>query len=331
MPVIVKVVDVSIKGGLAFISSPSIVRRYEAVLQPGAWMAAKWRIGVAFILLTVVITLFGFMQGATPASAQAGGGEDAEERIIGGTDVPDGKYRFMAALLDKRFGGSAWNQQFCGGSLIDMNTVLTAAHCVDGNVATNLQVTVGRTVLDSTQGQVRDVTAINIHPSWNSSTFANDVAVLQLSSPVTGIKPLKLPSTSQNSFEKPGRSLTVAGWGNTTAQPASGPSPGSSFPQRMREAEVPVVSDSTAAGKYSNYVSPLMVAAGKTGKDTCQGDSGGPMFEKVKTSTGATVYYQVGITSFGVGCGAPGWPGVYAEVNNSNLRNFITSTAASNN
>lgn len=293
-------------------------------------MAAKWRIGVAFILLTVVITLFGSMQGATPASAQAGGGEDAETRIIGGTDVPNGKYRFMAALLDKRYGSTAYQQQFCGGALIDKNTVLTAAHCVKGNQASNLRVAVGRTDLDSTQGQVRNVTTIKIHPSYNSSTYANDVAVLQLSSAVTGITPIRLPSTTQNGFETPGRYLTVAGWGNTTAQPADGYA-GSSFPNRMREAEVPVVSDATADGKYSNYVPSLMVAAGKTGKDTCQGDSGGPMFETVKTSTGATVYYQVGITSFGVGCGAPDWPGVYAEVNNSNIRNFITSSAASNN
>lgn len=268
-------------------------------------------VGMAFLSMS--------LQGGQPA--QAAGSGDYQPSIIGGTDVPNGKYPFVVALLDKRNGGSAYNQQFCGASLIDQDTVLTAAHCVKGNVATNLRVTVGRTVLDSTQGQIRNVSRINIHPSYNPTTEANDVAVLKLSSAVTGIKPIRLPATTNNSFETAGRSLTVAGWGNTIAQPAGG-SAGSSYPQRMREAQVPVVSDATADRIYGNYIPSLMVAAGKTGKDTCQGDSGGPLFARVSTSTGV-VYYQVGITSFGAGCGASGYPGVYSEVNNSNIRNFI--------
>ena len=43
------------------------------------------------------------------------------------------------------------------------------------------------------------------------------------------------------------------------------------------------------------------------GADSCQGDSGGPLFVR---STGI----QVGITSWGYGCAAPGYPGVYTEV-----------------
>lgn len=281
----------------------------------GGWGWYRWRRSLVALLAAVALGV----GVAVPALAAD---EMREPLVIGGTDVPNGKYPFVVALLDKRYGGSAYNQQFCGASLIDKDTVLTAAHCVKGNVASNLRVTVGRTVLDSTQGQVRNVSRINIHPSYNNSTYAYDVAVLKLSSTVTGINPVRLPATTDNGFETPGRSLTVAGWGNTVAQPASG-SAGSSFPQRMREAQVPVVSDSTADRTYGNYVPSLMVAAGKTGKDTCQGDSGGPLFARVVTSTGAVVYYQVGITSFGTGCGASGYPGVYAEVNNTNLRNFI--------
>lgn len=271
------------------------------------------------LLIVGMASLSMSLQSGQPAQAASSG--DYQPSIIGGTDVPNGKYPFVVALLDKRSGSSAYQSQFCGASLIDRDTILTAAHCVKGNVANNLRVTVGRTVLDSTQGQVRNVSRINIHPSYNSSTEANDVAILKLSSAVTGIKPIRLPATTNNSFETAGRSLTVAGWGNTIAQPAGG-SAGTSYPQRMREAQVPVVSDATADRIYGNYVPSLMIAAGKTGKDTCQGDSGGPLFARVSTSTGI-VYYQVGITSFGAGCGASGYPGVYAEVNNSNIRNFI--------
>lgn len=73
------------------------------------------------------------------------------------------------------------------------------------------------------------------------------------------------------------------------------PSPGSSFPDRMREAQVPLVSDTKAKSVYgSSYLPGLMAAAGKTGKDACQGDSGGPMFAKADGR-----YRQIGITSFG--------------------------------
>jgi secreted trypsin-like serine protease len=228
------------------------------------------------------------------------------------------------ALLDARFGSTSFQQQFCGGTLIDEDSVLTAAHCVVSTSVQPTHVTIGRTVLDSNQGQKRRVSEILIHPLYNpSQDDAYDAAVLELSNPVSGIVPIKLATSNQNFAESPKRNATVAGWGNTIAQPAGG-SAGSSFPNRMREAQVPLVSDNQAASVYgSNYVKSLMVAAGKEGKDTCQGDSGGPMFTKVNSS-----YRQIGITSFGIGCGADGFPGVYTEVNASPIRSFITGAAS---
>ena len=37
--------------------------------------------------------------------------------------------------------------------------------------------------------------------------------------------------------------------------------------------------------------------------------------------------YQIGITSFGRGCGARGYPGVYTEVNAAAVRAFIVRAA----
>jgi secreted trypsin-like serine protease len=282
--------------------------------------APAWATLVA-ALVAALVSLFVFAQSAQSARAQD---QHHDNKIIGGTAVPDGKYPFMVALLDTRFGSTAFEQQFCGGTLIDEDSVLTAAHCVFGESAAPLRVIVGRTVLDSNQGQKRSVSEIFIHPLYNPSlNDARDAAVLELSSPVSGIAPIKLATSSQNFLESPGQNATVAGWGNTIAQPAGG-SAGSSFPDRMREAQVSLVSDAQAKSVYKGaFVASLMVAAGHTGKDTCQGDSGGPMFAKA-----ASKYRQIGITSFGIGCAADGFPGVYTEVNASPIRSFITNAAS---
>jgi secreted trypsin-like serine protease len=93
----------------------------------------------------------------------------------------------------------------------------------------------------------------------------------------------------------------------------------------MREAQVPIVSDAAARRAYGadDYEPRLMLAAGEEGKDTCQGDSGGPIF--VKMATGRVS--QIGITSFGNGCGARNFPGVYTEANSEEIRSFIYRAA----
>lgn len=273
-------------------------------------------------LVAALVTVFVFVQSGEPARATDEPSYQA--KVIGGTDVPNGKYKFIAALLNTNYGSTAFQQQFCGGTLIDKDSVLTAAHCVYGASAAPLKVTVGRTVLDSNQGQKRSVSKIFIHPYYNPSwDEAYDAAVLKLSGPVSGIAPIKLATASQNFLETPGRNATVAGWGNTNKQSPDYGEP-DNYVNRMREAQVPIVSDTKAKSVYgASYFNGLMVAAGKTGKDTCQGDSGGPMFAKPGGK-----FTQIGITSWGIGCGAAGYPGVYAEVNNSSIRGFITNSAS---
>jgi secreted trypsin-like serine protease len=286
-----------------------------------------WATLLAALVAAMVVSFFVFVQSgeAAPQASDKQPSAPVNPQIVRGEWVPYGKYPFMAFLW-WTWGKDGYN--YCGGSLIDKDSVLTAAHCVLGppNNA-KLQVYVGLDKL-SNPGQARSPKVIWYHAGYNPNNQANDAAVINLSSAVSGIKPIELATSSQNKLESPGSRATVAGWGNTFANPQENPEDPPSGPDRMRHAQVPIFTDASAKQFFQqrgfNYVPPLMIAAGgrKNGQDTCQGDSGGPLFTQASGQ-----YTQIGITSGGFGCAA-GSPGLYAEVNSPSIRGFITKYAA---
>ena len=233
--------------------------------------------------------------------------------IVGGTTMPNGTYPFVAYVTLYRNG---MPDASCAGSLIDQDSVLTAAHCLQNT--TGAVVVVGRSDLrKKNRGQEIVASRPFIHPRYLGNGY--DAGVLKLRRPVKGIKPLKLATASQNNLETPGRKLKVAGWGLTGFN--STPS------NRLRQAPVPVVSDRRAERSYdallepSGYVPPIMIAAGNSKVNACVGDSGGPLFDSGSRT-------QVGIVSGGYyKCGTKRYPGVYTEVNNPDVRNFILAAA----
>jgi secreted trypsin-like serine protease len=276
-------------------------------------------LGRRLVTLAVAV-LAGFALTVGSASA-------APPPVVGGTDVPDGKYPFMVTLQYEPLGPSAYDRHFCGGTLIGPWAVLTAAHCVDGFPLEDLEdlsVIVGRTVLTNQgQGRVRNVSEIFVHPDYDPSAgaFVPDVAVLLLDAPVTDIAPVQLATPGTDALERPGRQVTGIGWGNVVQQD---PFPGGGVfvgPDRLQEVRVPIVSDDECQISYEGAVVPeFEVCAGRTGKDTCQGDSGGPLFAAIPNSTRVI---QIGVTSWGAGCGAAGFPGVYAQLSNEDVGAFI--------
>jgi secreted trypsin-like serine protease len=250
-------------------------------------------------------------------------------RIVGGRPVPNGKYRFQAALLAQSFGTNDYQRQYCGGSLITPFEVLTAAHCVefvgegpDMLPLSDLRVVVGRTVLTSTQGQKRRVAAFTIHPRYDPVTLSFDVAVLHLAAPINGIRPIMLVTPGVDALERPGTLATVTGWGNTVQQPVGPGGGGFNFPNRLHEVQVPITSRAECRTAYASAgasIDASQLCAGRTNLDSCQGDSGGPLFFRAVGGG----FIQVGIVSWGFGCGATGFPGVYTRLSNRGVGNFI--------
>jgi secreted trypsin-like serine protease len=266
---------------------------------------------------------------ATMATVLTGTASAAPPPVIGGTDVPNGKYPFMVTLQYEPFGPSAYDRHACGGTLIGPQAVLTAAHCVYGltpEIIEDLSVIVGRTQLtDTSQGQSRGILEVFVHPGYNPEAGIGvpDVAVLILDDIVTGIQPVQLATPGTDALERPGRVVTAIGWGNTVQQETFPGGGGFVGADRLQEVNVPIVSDDECEISYDGSVEPAYeVCAGRTGKDTCQGDSGGPLFAAIPNSTRVV---QIGITSWGFGCGAAGFPGVYTQVSNEEVGAFIAA------
>ena len=239
----------------------------------------------------------------TPIALKA----DVEAKIIGGKVVTDHKYSFMTALLFKD--GDLWEDQMCGASIIDEDTILTAAHCVESMDADELEVAVGRISLDSEKegGQRIYVKEIIIHQDYDNMSFENDIALLKLEEDVVfneNVAPIEFRKASLNN-----RRVTVIGWGNISQDSRE-------FPKDLMEVDVVVINRflCNLPGWLNGQVKPSMFCAGNSfgGQDSCQGDSGGPIFSKEKDGS----FHQKGIVSWGEGCAEAMKPGVYTRLEN---------------
>lgn len=274
-----------------------------------------------WLVRSLLVLLVAAGAGALPVVTAA---RPAEPRIVGGSRVPDGKYSFIA-FLAVHTNRSTW---YCAGTVIAPDKVLTAAHCVTGSRnhvvgPKAYRVVVGRTDRTARGGRVMRVDNVYRHPAYKSGSTWNDVAILDLKGDVpAGVEPLGLaglPPSGSNSLETTGRPAIVAGWGITEQGRGV---------DRMREATLAVVDRDECAKDLVKYddlgSSELCAAAPKM--DTCQGDSGGPLFVDQGGSAVAR-FVQIGVTSWGIGCANPKYPGVYARLSDPPVRAFIVDKA----
>jgi len=199
-------------------------------------------------------------------------------KIYNGQDAVPNSWPWMVSLRGRRENGS-YTRHFCGGSIIDEKTILTAAHCVTPFNTSVLKIFVGLHNSSATPSasDIYSVSAIHIHPGLDQSMFRNDVAVVKLNKSLIfsdKVSTVCLPSA--NSHETLyGKDVVALGWGFTEE---------GTFATILQQADLLVLNSSffdEIIKKFGVFIptEQYAVLEDSADRDTgvCFGDSGGPL------------------------------------------------------
>merc|ERR1739838_599272 len=252
-------------------------------------MGSLYRIGIQTMILVNMKTvfLFTFAISLTFLTIEA----KPRGKIIGGEEAPKHEFPWQISLRNL-------GSHICGGSIINKNQVITAAHCVEGALSALDSVVAGahKRILEGGH-QKRNVAKLEYNANWNNPAFNNDVALITVSEPFDfsdpNVQPIEMMKGSVDGNIIPAETIcNSTGWGLTSGG-------GLFLPNALQWAQLPQHSREDCEEIFPGYISDGMICAGGAGFATCNGDSGGPLACPDENGVGKLA----GLVSFGyTGC-----------------------------
>jgi secreted trypsin-like serine protease len=189
---------------------------------------------------------------------------------------------------------------------------------------TATRVVFGRPRLSGHGGQRRAVTTVAVHPRHRPEGPGSvyDVAVLTLDRPVTSITPVRV-AVAADRLSSTGQVVTFTGWGDASVRRA-GHEDEAQLRDRMRAGHVTLMHRSVCRTVYAQLLrrggTAELVLCMKTeeGVGHCKGDSGGPV-----VAWRGDEPVQVGVVSFGAGCGDRDFPAVAIKLDAAPIGGFV--------
>ena len=252
-------------------------------------------------ILGFVMPLFAMLSAlvlaAAPLPADVGLGVPGSDPqpIIGGDPVALSEWPSVVAIVGIQGGFTSNTANLCTAVLLDPQTALTAAHCLEeAEDFEQILVIFGDTIYTVDDNRRTTGVDYGVHPSYCLGECEEDVydfGYVVLAEPVQGV-PTIPPLVDQAEWDElmvPDHEVLLVGFGAVRDAQAEDSSP----PLRMDE----VGSKRSVTTVLSSLSSTgLEFFAGQEGRDTCNGDSGGPVFAQLANGE----WRLVGITSRGV-------------------------------
>ncbi|XP_006878212.1 PREDICTED: cationic trypsin-3-like, partial [Chrysochloris asiatica] len=100
---------------------------------------------------------------------------DDDDKIVGGYTCRENSAPYQVSLNA--------GYHFCGGSLINDQWVVSAAHCYKSRI----QVRLGEHNIEVLEGNEQFIDSAKVirHPKYNSATIDNDIMLIKLNAPAT--------------------------------------------------------------------------------------------------------------------------------------------------
>ncbi|XP_018393752.1 PREDICTED: uncharacterized protein LOC108772673 [Cyphomyrmex costatus] len=229
-------------------------------------------------------------------------------KVVGGKGADFGEWPWQVLVREATWLG-LFTKNKCGGVLITDKYVITAAHCQPGFLASLVAVFGEYDIsgeLEPKRSVTKNVRRVIVNRGYDPATFENDLALLELESPVQfdeHIVPICMP---EDGIDFTGRMATVTGWGRLKYN--------GGVPSVLQEVQVPIMENSVCqemfqTADHAKLILDSFLCAGYANgqKDSCEGDSGGPLVMERPDGR----WFLVGTVSHGIKCAAPYLPGVY--------------------